>query len=858
MTIKYIEELFNIFVNINKDDDKKEIYISQFIVKCYENLTNINQLFSKQKKPLEIISNNIKINDIVYDGTLTKLKNLDELFDYNNYITNISNNNIYIRFFIFIEEIIKIIKDNNDIKELLNLDENINEEINIIIKENDEEILKKNKEINNKNKLFKDKENKVYTKKQNLQILQTNKDEYLQLILDFIEKINNLITEYSGNYEAKIDYIINKISLINIKQVITNFSDNFFIKYFNIYFNNFIKKSKKILKDNINENEYLNILFNHLKKTINDFKIPILKDVIEDLEKKYSFFKKDVSDKIQDFNDLKILLRYEDLFNTNNGEWINDSKKNDKIKGYKKEYDDLLFKLQPHNFEVSKEFTELYNYSEKIKLINEKIQKGEKLQESESEFITNFDDIIDLIISNNPDNDELRDQAEIVKKAFKAIKKDDKTIADFVKDEIKDGKIIRDVVNEKDKDPETLYFNNYITFFKLPLKIFTYGGILFTFIVLFISFLGLLILIYDIIINTIKLFVNSANSTNNLSLDYIAKSIIRCNKDNYDNDRFFILTEQKQNLTIFNIGAYTIYLLIIYFLLYLILLIYSSLMKYNFVGSINDIDNKFVYLFMIIILIVYSFIHLLIFKYFFKPYVYIPYKTINDEEIIIDKMIASYIIIKNDRGQIIKFNDFFDLLYDASKIEELSDYFLKEIKNEDKEGCLEQKIIIYNLYEYLRQYVNFDDKFKLNFKQYCSNDENNKPKYENGSSITFISMLKNDEIKIISNYHEELNFINKLDDNIEFYNKLNTEVSKKIKEINKKIITHNKTTLPFFITIVYMILIFLFNFFIVYVIIQQIIEDKTDAYHEYIQKASNLIDKNIYQTILKFFKFSNI
>jgi hypothetical protein len=857
MTIKYIEELFKIFENINKNDDKKEIYISQFIVKCYENLTNINQLFSKQKTKLEVNGNNIKIKTKEY-GNSNKLENLDELFDYNNYNEYIKKDNIYIKFVIFIEEIIKIIS-NSDLNILLKLDEKINEKINEIIKETNEKILEKNREINNKNKYYKDDKDKVFTKKQNLQILKTNKDEYLQLILDFIKKIKLLITNYSSDYEKKIDEIIKKISLINIKEVITFFSDNFFIKYFNIYFNNFIKKAKKILKNSINENEYLDILFNHFKKTINDFKIPILKDVLEDLDEKYSFFKKDVYDNDDKFNDLKILLRYEDLFNTNNGEWINDSKKNDLIKKYKKKYDELLLKLQPHSFEVSKEFTELYNYSEKIKLINEKIQKGEQLQKTESEFISKFDDIIELIISNNPNNNELREQVKIVKEAFKLIKKEDKSISDVVDEEIKNDKIIRDIVNEKDKDPETLYFDNYITFFKLPLKILTYGGILFAFIVLFISFLGLLILIYDIIINTIKLFVNSANSTNNISLDYIAKSIIRCNKDNYSNDRFFILTEQKQNLSIFNIGAYTLYLLIIYFLLYLILLIYSSLMKYNFVGSINDIDNKFVFLLMIIILSVYSFIHLLIFKYFFKPYVYIPYKTINDEEIEIDKMIASYIIIKNDTGQIIKFNDFFDLLYDSSKIEEISDYFLKEIKNMNNDGCLEQKIIIYNLYEYLRQYVNFDDKFKNNFKLYCSTDENNKPKYENGSLITFISMLKNDEIKIISNYHEELNFINKLDDNIEFYNKLNTEVSKKIRDINKKIITHNKTILPFFITIVYMILIFLLNFFIVYLIIQQIIQDKYDAYHEYIKKASKFIDNNIYQTIVtNLKKFYNI
>ena len=236
-------------------------------------------------------------------------------------------------------------------------------------------------------------------------------------------------------------------------------------------------------------------------------------------------------------------------------------------------------------------------------------------------------------------------------------------------------------------------------------------------------------------------------------------------------------------------------------------------MKLNFVGSIYDIDNKSTYLIMIIILIIYSFIHLIIFKYLFKPYVYIPYKTINEEEIEIDIIIASYIIIKTDENQIIKFNDLFELLYDASKIEELSDYFLTEIKNEDKDGCLEQKIIIYNLYEYLRQYVNFDDDFKYNFKQYCSTEANNKPKYDNGDSITFISMLKNNEVKIISNFHEELNFINKLsDNNIDFYNRINTEVSNKIKNINKKIITHNKTTLPFFITIIYMIIIFILNY----------------------------------------------
>lgn len=863
MTTTYIDKLFDIFENINKDD-KKEINISKFIGICYENLNEIKKLLEKSKNNLIIDDNDIKIKEIKYNSNNNKLKNLNELFDYDININNINIDNIYIKFVIFIKEIINIIKD-DDINNLLILDEKINEEINeeinIIINKNNEEILKKNKEINKKFlyfKYLKDKEdNKVFTKKQNLQILQNNKDEYLQLILDFIKKINEFIEKYSRKYDENINKIIVNIKLDNINKVIPNVDNDFFNKYFNIYFNNFIKKTKKILKDNINENEYLNILFEHFKKSINDFIFTSFKDAIEDLEQKYKSFKEKVFDK-ENFNDLKILLRYEDLFNTNNGEWINDSKKDNIIKEYKNKYDELLIKLQPEKVEVSKDFTELYNLNEKIKLINEKMKKGEKIQNTEKDFITNFDDIIELIISNNPDNDELLKQAEIVRKAFESIKIKDKDIKAFVKEEENEGRIIRDVVHEKDKDLETLYLEDYLAFFKIPLKILTYGGILFAFIVLFISFLGLLILIYDIIINTIKLFVNSANSTNNLSLDYITKSIIRCNKDNYDNDRFLILTEQKQNLSIFNIGAYTIYLLIIYFITYLILVFYTTQMKLNFVGSIYDIDNKSTYLIMIIILIIYSFIHLIIFKYLFKPYVYIPYKTINEEEIEIDIIIASYIIIKTDENQIIKFNDLFELLYDASKIEELSDYFLTEIKNEDKDGCLEQKIIIYNLYEYLRQYVNFDDDFKYNFKQYCSTEANNKPLYNNGDSITFISMLKNNEVKIISNFHEELNFINKLsDNNIDFYNRINTEVSNKIKNINKKIITHNKTTLPFFITIIYMIIIFLLNFVFIYIIITQINKDKTDAYNKYIKDASNFLDRYIYDQIFQILKKYN-
>ena len=665
---------------------------------------------------------------------------------------------------------------------------------------------------------------------------------YKKIIEDFILNINKKIQSDNEENEESL----NKID--NYK----NIDKNIIKKYFYQFINRFNKFFKKSLNEKISDNEYLKFLFDNFKKSINDFIFPVLKEVIFD-SSKYENFKTKFMDKEGKLNEKekKDLLQYEDLFNTNNGEWINDSKVDDNIKLYKDKYDDLLAENEPNKIEVKKDNELLYNYSEKIKLIKEKLDNKEKIQQTEYDFIDQFDNLIEKIESENPDDIK---QIELVKKAFEK-----SGIKEKIKQEKDNKRILKDKIDEKDKDPETIYFEDFLTFFKFPLKIFTYGGIFFAFIILFLSFLSLVILIYDIIKNIITLFVNSANSTNNLSIDYISKSIINCSKDNYDDDRFYILTVQKQNLTIFNLGAYTLYLLILYLITYFVLVFYSNTMKYVFVGSIYDIDNNFVYLFIIIFLIVYSFIHLLIFKFVFKPYVYIPYKTIDEEEIKIDEMIAKFIIVKTNQDIIIKFNDFFDLLYDASKIDELSNYFLREIKNEDSEGCLEQKLIIYNLYEYLRQYVYFDEDFKYKFKQYCSTEGQNKPTYDNGESVTFISMLKKDEIKIISNFHEELNFINNLEDNnIEFYNKLNIEVSNKIKEINTIIITHNKTSLPFFITIIYIVIIFLFNFIFIYLIIKQIQNDKTEAFHKYIIYVSNFLETYIYNNILMLLNYFNL
>lgn len=860
-----IKELFDLFKNIvdadNNDKNKFKLIITKFIGKCYDNTDYIIKLIKPNRRKIEVSGQKIIIEGVEYDNNSTNIT-YDKLFeyDYNDY--QLINNN-YVKFVLLIEKIRNIFL-NEDFKNFINYDidtqKNFRENSkNIIINTND--LISKKIRENDKN-YFKQVNNRILkrainnvedlTSNERKYILTLNSIKFSEEIDDYIKRINELIKNIDREYKKLFDKIYNKDDnqLLNGNDI---FTKNFFINFSKNFINNFIKYIKKQIANDIKENEDIKILFDFFKKTDKDFEFPPLEEIIEDLDKKYADFKekKATLKKNQ-------ILKYSYLFDTNDGEWRNDSKIDNEIKQLKKDYDDLLLKYQPDKIDVNKEYTDLYNYSEKIKEIKEKLNKKEKIQKKELEFIKHFDEYIQAIEdeSQHSSEPEFQQQIKLIKEAFSEIKINGKNIKEHVDDEENDGRITNDVISdeEKERNKENVYFEDYISFFKIALKLFTYGGILLAFIGLFLSFVGILILLYDMIVNTFKLFVNSGNSTRNLSLDYISKSIIKCTKNDYSNDRFLILTEQKQNCSIFNLGAYTLYILIFYVIIYFILVFYSNQMSYTFIGSIYDIDEKFIYLFMIGLLIVYSFIHINIFKFVFKPYVYIPYKSIDDEGKNIDEMIDKYILVKTPDNNIVKFNDFFDLLYDASKIDELSEYFLSQIRNEDTEGCLQQKIIIYNLYEYLRQYVYFDDIFKNNFKLYCSNDKDNKPLDDIDEPIRFISMLNNDEVRIISNYHEELDFVNKLEDkNIEFYNKLNTQVSNKIRDINKKIITHNKTTLPFFITIIYLFIIFIFNLIVIYFVVKMILSDKTDAYHIYIKTVSKYMDEYIYKIIINYF-----
>ena len=835
-------ELYEIYKKIIKQKNalEKKALISQFIAKFINLRKEIIEKLSTKKDKIFQYTENFDDIDKYFDFNY----NFDKDFDDNRY-----------KFVKLVYDIYRIINkdyfENFIRKDKASLPE-IDRKINGYISNTTENIKKKVEELYN----LKDKEKKklkFLIKEKELtdiefeKVFNENREAFKEVIDYLINSLKKEIANAIKEYDNKL------IDFVDNNEPYKNFMDDFnsksIDKYLNGFYNKFVKGIKLSLKEKLYKDKNIKRLLEFFKKTDDDIFIPELKEYDEDFISKY----KDAEEELKKME--PNLKKLEGLFNSKYGDWIIDSKSYQKANELKESYDKNVVEKKPEQFQVKQEFKQLSNFTEKIKEIKRKLEKKEKLQETEITFIENFDDYIKEIESNPQfsSNDDFIKQVKYVKEFIKNITIGDKSITEKVKQEIKDKRVVKDEIKDRDKD--SIYLDDYIQLFKLAIKFFAYGGIVFILIILFISFIGIVILLYDLIINIITIFVNLTNSTKNNSIDYMTKSIIKCSKDNYSNDRFLILTEQKQNLTIFNLGAYTIYLLIIYFIVFFILMFYANRMKYKFVGKIYDIDPNFIYLFMIGILLIYSAIHLFLFKIIFKPFVFIPYKTIEKEETGIDELISKMILIKNDDNINLRNDEFFKLLYDASKIEELSDMFLAEIKSKDIARCLKQKIIIYNLYEYLRQYIDFDEEFQKNFKIYCIRDANNKPKYKNGNTITFISMLNNNEVKIITNFHEELPFFKKIDDEyLEFYNQLNKDISENLRDINKKIITHNKTTLPFFLTILYISLIFLLNFVVVYIIIQMIKEDKTDAYHKYIVYAINFLDDYIYKPLLDFFK----
>jgi len=672
-----------------------------------------------------------------------------------------------------------------------------------------------------------------------------------------LTKLNDILIKYNADLEEYKKIRNNEPSdqkYINLFKDFFDYSEEDIFKFFEEFLNEIKTHLIELVEQN--EKTYAEIQNTDLKKQLKKYVNKSL------YEKSFIFLKNQNVKEIQTYSKdkkesyKKILLKYDNLYNNTTGYWKadindkditqNDDEFKDKIKFYKDAY--LKLKQLLDGVDLNDNYPDVKNLVDNINRISKKITNGDKVTEKDLKDLKEFKLKLKEIENSKPkgQDPEFDKRIAAATTTFEKMQTNEFNKKNITK-LFTENKIIKD--NE-------IYFDNYVTVFKYALRGLSIIGIVLLLGVVVLSLISLFLLIYYMILNLISLFINT-NSTKNTSLDFIYKNIVKCTKENYSYDIFNILYEQSYSLALFQLGIYAVYLLLIYFLLYVFLVIYSSAMSYKFIGSLNEIDKNFKVLTMICIYVIYGFGHFMIYKLIFKKCSFIPYNDIQNNEKELDKLISSYIIISNSNSILID-DDFFEALYDSSRIEEINTLFYNGIITENKDNCLTQKIIIYNLYKYLREYIVFDDNIKSLFKEYCTSYED-KPLYTDGNNsevpVTFISLLNNHEVKLIRKYHEDLPFYNNIpDDKLESFNKLNLSISEKIKAINMKIVNYKGTGMPFLFTIIYILIIVFYNIIFFYIILVIVVsDDKNEDFPSVITDALLSIKVYIFNPILDYF-----
>jgi len=374
-------------------------------------------------------------------------------------------------------------------------------------------------------------------------------------------------------------------------------------------------------------------------------------------------------------------------------------------------------------------------------------------------------------------------------------------------------------------------FTKYASLFRYCLVLIITICIIIYIIIVILSFINVVYLLIKIINTIISLFYNTV-LTNEQTLSYNAKQIVKSTNNNFKYDIFNILTEQKTALTIFNSVIYIIYILMAYVIMYLLCVIYVQMMKYTHVlkGSLSDIDEKYKILPIIGLLLIFSIFHLLIYKFIFKNMAISNFKEITKFETDVDVRISNIIETKYNNND--ECSKFFDLLTDTSKRNELDTYFSNKVKTikVDNENSIRKYLMMYNIYMYFEEYLYMNDVMKEKIKNYfgISKDENGD---EVKQDTTFIGLLDSNERKLLKLYHEDLPFHTLISkDYLEDYQKVNEEISLTINAINKYIIKYTGTFFPFLITCIYIFLICIYNIYTLYIIFKFIIYTEEDDY----------------------------
>jgi hypothetical protein len=414
-----------------------------------------------------------------------------------------------------------------------------------------------------------------------------------------------------------------------------------------------------------------------------------------------------------------------------------------------------------------------------------------------------------------------------------------------VKEELKKQNIDFKPENIVNTTKILINFTNYAKIFKILLIGLTIICIIIYVIVLIISIYNLFNLLLKIILSIIYLFYNTT-ITNNDTLSYSSKNIIKCTKDNYSNDIFNVLNEQMTALSVFNTNLYIIYILLGYVILYLLVFIFITTQSkwYKLEGDIKDIDPKFSLLTIIGIIFAFSLVHLLIYKFLFKSVCLNKFKEIDNYESKIDETIKT--ALNSYKNNDPEFNaKFFNLLTDATKNNEIDTIFqnLTLELEEDNTNHLGKFLFIYDLYTYFQEYLYMNDVnkelIKTNFMNMMAGNNPDKP---------FISLLDSNERRLIKPYHEELPFFKQIPtEKMEYFKIINEQIGDLLSTINKSIIKYSGTFYPFLFTSIYILIICIFNFISVYVIFKFIADNKEEE----------IFPKFIYTMADKFIEVSN-
>jgi len=393
-------------------------------------------------------------------------------------------------------------------------------------------------------------------------------------------------------------------------------------------------------------------------------------------------------------------------------------------------------------------------------------------------------------------------------------------------------------------------FKDTASFFTMLIKYLLLFCIFIFIIVFLISLLNIINLSYLCIKYTINLFYNKT-IINNDTLSFKLKNITKISKNDFSNDVTNVLNEQLTALSVFNMTTYIFYILFAYVIIYILYYFYYNyVMEYThkLIGSITDIDPDADYMKLIFLIFALSIVHILIYRLLFKNVGINQYKKINEFEINIENIIFKN-YINNFPLNPSEDEQFYTLLKDSTKYDELNLFFENKINYSTKEeNNIGKYIFIYDLYRYFSEYIFMNDINEYKIGNYLTlikkNDNNN----NDTEKLTFISLLDTNNKRLIKLYHEELMFYKNIPKNkIEIFKTINNEIITNIASINKLIINYNGTFLPFIVICIYIIIIFLYNALVLYLLF--------DAIHE--TESKNMFPPFIYRITTMYKNFIN-